>query len=74
MQHNRIDGVTKSMKPAVADYQFRILCMRIVPVVGDTIYLVDHPTDITMNGHVYLSLLVMNLQGIRQLLDSHQPL
>jgi hypothetical protein len=41
------------MKPAVADYQFRILCMRIVPVVGDTIYLVDHPTDITMNGHVY---------------------
>jgi len=55
LQHNRIDGVTKSMKPAVADYQFRILCMRIVPVVGDTIYLVDHPTDITMNGHVYLS-------------------
>lgn len=43
------------MKPAVADWQTRVLCLRIVPVAGATIYLTDHPRDLVMGGHTYLS-------------------
>lgn len=43
------------MKPAVADWQTRVLCLRIVPVTGATIYLTDHPRDLAMAGHTYLS-------------------
>ncbi len=43
------------MKPVVADYRYRVLCLRIVPVVGSPIYLTDHPRDLTMSGHTYLS-------------------
>lgn len=43
------------MKPVVADYRYRVLCVRIVPIVGSPIYLTDHPRDIIMSGHTYLS-------------------
>lgn len=43
------------MKPAVADPESRILCMRIVPMAGSPIYLTDYPIDLTMGGHLYLS-------------------
>ena len=43
------------MKSAVADYRYRTLCMRIVPVSGSPIYLTDHPRDLVMSGHTYLS-------------------
>jgi uncharacterized phage protein (TIGR02218 family) len=43
------------MKSAVADYRYRVLCLRIVPVTGSPIYLTDHPRDLVMGGHTYLS-------------------
>lgn len=43
------------MKAAVADYRYRVLCMRIVPVTGSPVYLTDHPRDLVMSGHTYLS-------------------
>jgi len=43
------------MKPAVADYRYRVLCLRIVPKIGSTIYLTHHPRDLVMSGHTYLS-------------------
>lgn len=43
------------MKSVVADYRYRTLCMRIVPAAGSTIYLTDHPRDLVMSGHTYLS-------------------
>jgi len=43
------------MKSVVADYRYRILCLRIVPVTGSPIYLTDHPRDLVMGGHTYLS-------------------
>ncbi len=43
------------MKSVVAAYATRVLCLRIVPVIGATIYLTDHPRDLTMSGHTYLS-------------------
>ncbi len=43
------------MKSVVADYRYRVMCMKIVPVTGSTIYLTDHPRDLVMGGHTYLS-------------------
>ena len=43
------------MKSAVADYRYRVLCLRIVPTTGSPIYLTDYPRDLTMGGHTYLS-------------------
>jgi uncharacterized phage protein (TIGR02218 family) len=43
------------MKASVVDYQFRITCVRIVPLIGAPIYLTDHIRDITMSGHLYRS-------------------
>jgi uncharacterized phage protein (TIGR02218 family) len=43
------------MKSAVADYQTRVLCLRIVPVTGITVYMTDHPRDLVMSGHTYIS-------------------
>jgi uncharacterized phage protein (TIGR02218 family) len=43
------------MKSAVADYRYRVLCLRIIPAVGSPIYLTDHPRDLVMSGHTYLS-------------------
>jgi len=43
------------MKPVVADYRYRVLCLRIVPVTGSPIYITDHPCDLVMSGHTYLS-------------------
>ncbi len=43
------------MKSVVADYRYRVLCMRIVPVSGSTIYLTDYVKDLVMSGHTYLS-------------------
>lgn len=43
------------MKSTVADYRYRVLCLRIVPTAGSPIYLTDHPRDLTMTGHTYLS-------------------
>lgn len=41
------------MKPAVADRRYKIHCLRIVPLYGDTVYLTDHPRDLVMSGHTY---------------------
>lgn len=43
------------MKPVVADYATRVLCLRIVPTTGSTIYLTDYPSDLAISGHTYLS-------------------
>ena len=43
------------MKSTVADYRTRVLCLRIVPITGSPIYLTDHPRDLAMSGHTYLS-------------------
>ena len=42
------------MKPHVADYQTRVICLRIVPVLGDTVRMTHYPADLTMsNAEVY---------------------
>jgi uncharacterized phage protein (TIGR02218 family) len=43
------------MKSTVADYRTRVLCLRIVLTAGSPIYLTDHPRDLVMSGHTYLS-------------------
>lgn len=46
------------MKSVVADYRYRVLCLRIEPVHagGSVIRLTDHPRDLTMsNGQTYLT-------------------
>lgn len=44
------------MKSTIANYQTRVLCLRIVPVVGTTVRLTHHPRNLTMgNGAVYLT-------------------
>lgn len=43
------------MKPVVAEPQTRVLCMRIVPITGSTVYLTDYPVNLIMGGHTYLS-------------------
>ena len=43
------------MKSTVADYQYRVLCMKIVPETGSTIYLTDHVSDLVMGGNTYVS-------------------
>jgi len=44
------------MKSTVADYQTRVICLRIVPVSGATVRLTHYPTDLTMsNAQVYAS-------------------
>lgn len=43
------------MKTVVADYRYRVLCMRIVPVVGSSVYLTTHVRDLVIGGHTYLS-------------------
>ncbi|MBE2260638.1 MAG: DUF2163 domain-containing protein, partial [Rhodobacteraceae bacterium] len=43
------------MKTVVADYRYRVLCLRIVPVAGSPITLTDHPHDLVMGGQTYLS-------------------
>jgi uncharacterized phage protein (TIGR02218 family) len=51
------------MKSVVAAYATRVLCLRIVPVTGASIYLTDHPRDLTMSGHTYLSTLGYEFTG-----------
>lgn len=43
------------MKTTVADYRYRVLCLRIVPEVGSPIYLTHFPQNLVMGGHTYLS-------------------
>jgi len=44
------------MKPVVADWQTRVICLRIVPVLGATVRLTHYPVDLAMsNGAVYAS-------------------
>jgi uncharacterized phage protein (TIGR02218 family) len=44
------------MKAVVADYRYRVLCLRIVPVLGTVVRLTHHPRDLKMsNGEVYLA-------------------
>jgi hypothetical protein len=40
------------MKSTVVDYQYRITCIRIVPLVGAAIYLTDHIRDLTLTGNL----------------------
>ncbi len=52
------------MKPAVADYQTRVICLRIVPVTGATVRLTHYPTDLTMsNAAVYASFAGYDFSG-----------
>ena len=57
------------MKAAVADYRYRIVCMRILPVTGSTIYLTDHVKDLTMGGHTYLTTLGYQFSGYSSTAD-----
>lgn len=41
------------MKPAVADPQYRIHCIRIIPLWGSPVYLTDHPRDIIIGATTY---------------------
>jgi uncharacterized phage protein (TIGR02218 family) len=41
------------MKSTVADYRYKIYCIRIVTLWGGTVYLTAHPKNITMGGHTY---------------------
>ena len=43
------------MKSVIADYRYRTICLRIVPVSGSPIYLTHHVRDLVMGGHTYLS-------------------
>ncbi len=43
------------MKSVIADYRYRTICLRIVPVSGSPIYLTRHVRDLVMGGHIYLS-------------------
>ncbi len=43
------------MKTTVADYRYRTICLRIVPVIGSPIYLTHYPRNLVMGGHTYLS-------------------
>ena len=44
------------MKPQVADWQTRTLCLQIIPKTGQIIRLTQYPRDLTMsNGNVYKS-------------------
>jgi len=43
------------MKSIVADYRYRVLCVRIVPVTGSAIYITDHPVNLVMSGNTYIS-------------------
>lgn len=44
------------MKTQVANYEFRVMCVRIVPISGSTIRLTEYPRDLTMsNATVYLT-------------------
>lgn len=52
------------MKPAVVDYQFRVTCIRIVPLLGAPIYITDYIRDLTMGGNVYLSSAGYEFSGI----------
>lgn len=52
------------MKSAVADYRYRVLCLRIVPVVGAVVYLTDYVHDLVMSGHTYLTLSGYQFTGL----------
>lgn len=42
------------MKAVVADYRYRVMCLRIVPTIGPAIRLTHHPRDLAMsNGQIY---------------------
>lgn len=44
------------MKPQVAPYEYRVMCLRIAPAVGPAIRLTAYPTDLKMsNGQVYVT-------------------
>jgi uncharacterized phage protein (TIGR02218 family) len=43
------------MKPAVADYRYKIHCIRIVPLWGSPVYLTSHVRDIVIGANTYLS-------------------
>lgn len=43
------------MKPAVASAATRVICLRIVPKIGSSIYLTHYVRDLVMSGHTYLS-------------------
>lgn len=43
------------MKATVVDYQFRITCLRIVPLLGAPIYITDHIRDLMIGGNLYLA-------------------
>lgn len=41
------------MKTAVADYRYRVYCIRIVPLWGPAVYLTDYPHDLVIGGTTY---------------------
>jgi uncharacterized phage protein (TIGR02218 family) len=41
------------MKSSIADPQYRVHGIRIIPLWGNPIYLTDHPRDLPMGGHIY---------------------
>ena len=44
------------MKSVIADYRYRVMCLRVEPLSGPVVRLTDHARDLTMsNGEVYLT-------------------
>ena len=41
------------MKTAVADYRYRVYCIRVVPLWGPAVYLTDYPHDLIIGGATY---------------------
>lgn len=52
------------MKTTVADYRYRVLCMRVVPISGSPVYLTDHPRDLIIGGVAYKSTYGHQFSGV----------
>lgn len=61
------------MKSVVADYRYRILCMRIVPTTGSPIYLTDYVNDLVMSGNTYISTSGYQFTGYSSTSDLSPP-
>lgn len=43
------------MKSVVADFRYKVMCLRIAPKTGSPIYLTHYVRDLVVSGHTYLS-------------------
>lgn len=57
------------MKTVVADYRYRVVCMRIEPVAAAHIYLTNYTHDLVMGGHTYTSMSGYEFTGYNSTVD-----